>query len=73
MTDSFVYFMKQAWPHILGFCLVAGLFFALINAALYATRDQRFVDFKKDAIERGYALYCPKNAHFAWKGECKDD
>ncbi len=25
------------------------------------------------AIERGYALYCPNDGEFAWKGECKDD
>lgn len=22
------------------------------------------------AIERGYALYCPGDGRFAWKGEC---
>lgn len=24
------------------------------------------------AIERGYALYCPTTGDFAWKGECDD-
>lgn len=23
-----------------------------------------------EAIERGYALYCPLDGEFAWKGEC---
>ena len=26
---------------------------------------------KAEAIERDYALYCPKDGNFAWKGECK--
>lgn len=26
---------------------------------------------KEQAIERGYALYCPVNGEFAWKGECE--
>lgn len=25
---------------------------------------------KQQAIERGYALYCPSDGEFAWKGEC---
>lgn len=25
------------------------------------------------AIERGYALHCPKDGSFAWKGECDVD
>ena len=26
--------------------------------------------YEAQAIERGYALYCPKDGEFAWKGEC---
>jgi hypothetical protein len=26
---------------------------------------------KNEAIERGFALYCPKNGDFAWQGECE--
>lgn len=26
---------------------------------------------KSQAIEKGYALYCPKDRKFAWKGECE--
>lgn len=29
-------------------------------------------DLKSEAIERGYALHCPKEGEFAWKGECDD-
>ena len=25
------------------------------------------------AIERGYALYCPHDGKFAWVGECKEE
>jgi hypothetical protein len=25
-----------------------------------------------DAIDRGFALYCPSTGDFAWKGECGD-
>jgi len=25
---------------------------------------------ESQAIERGYALHCPKTGDFAWKGEC---
>lgn len=27
---------------------------------------------RSEAIERTYALYCPQNGVFAWKGECGD-
>jgi hypothetical protein len=27
---------------------------------------------QSQAIERGYALYCPLDGEFSWKGECKD-
>lgn len=28
--------------------------------------------FQKQAIERGYAQYCPANGAWAWKGECRE-
>ena len=28
---------------------------------------------RHQAIERGYALYCPHDGEFAWKGECEED
>lgn len=27
---------------------------------------------KSEAIENGYALHCPKDGDFAWKGECDE-
>ena len=28
-------------------------------------------DMKRQAIERGHALYCPHDGEFAWVGECE--
>lgn len=30
-------------------------------------------DWQREAIQRGFALYCPGNGEFAWKGECEPD
>ena len=27
---------------------------------------------KQEAIEKGYAMYCPKGGEWAWIGECKE-
>lgn len=27
--------------------------------------------YQKEAIQKGYALYCPDTGEFAWKGECE--
>lgn len=40
-----------------------GVFLLMSNASK--------VDIKQQAIERGYALHCPKDGKFAWKGECE--
>ena len=29
-------------------------------------------NYRTDAIERGYALYCPDDGKFAWVGECDE-
>lgn len=29
-------------------------------------------EIKQQALDRGYALFCPKDGRFAWKGECDD-
>lgn len=50
---------------IFGFAVGVLLFYNLgYSDALADTRSQ--------AIERGYGLYCPVNASFAWVGECDD-
>ena len=28
--------------------------------------------YQADAVRLGYALYCPQNGQFAWKGDCGD-
>lgn len=30
-------------------------------------------DMQHQAIERGYALYCPADGQFAWVGECEEE
>ena len=50
--------------------LALGLGIGLIIAAVLL-----FLNEKKhhiEAIERGYALYCPVTGNFAWKGECDE-
>jgi hypothetical protein len=29
------------------------------------------VEMQAQAIQRGYALYCPSSGDYAWQGECK--
>lgn len=41
---------------------IGGMF---IGSALQLDMDQ------KEVISRGYALYCPADAKFAWVGECE--
>lgn len=47
---------------IVGACLFVGLVMGAMS-----TSDM----YEEQAIERGYALYCPADGNFAWKGECK--
>lgn len=43
------------------------IFLVLSNAAISGD----VFALKRQAIERGYALYCPADGEFAWKGECE--
>ena len=53
--------------------LIAILSYVLTNAILdYFDNRVNSVSIEQQAIERGYALHCPKNGEFAWKGECND-
>lgn len=47
--------------HFIGMAIGVGL-------GMAETRAQ----YRTDAIERGYAAYCPSNGEWAWKGECKE-
>ena len=42
--------------------IVAAIFFGGMYAGSYK--------YKQEAVERGYALYCPDTGNFSWKDEC---
>lgn len=48
--------------------LIASCF---VLGALFGHADGRG-KMRDQAIQRGYALYCPTDGDFAWKGECDD-
>lgn len=51
----------------------AGMLFGIFGAAVTLTfHFDRMNRIERQAIERGYALYCPTTGDFAWKGECDD-
>lgn len=41
----------------------------IISARLELPAEQRD-NLRQQAVERGYALYCPTDGKWAWKGEC---
>ena len=45
---------------------------ALEWALAAAGRFDEGTRLQHQAIERGYALYCPITGEYAWKGECDD-
>ena len=48
-------------------CFAAGIFFGgMVGLGVEVNQ------YRSQAIERGYALYCPNDGAFAWKGECDD-
>tara|TARA_Y100001973_G_C4951992_1_gene210728 strand:+ start:268 stop:444 length:177 start_codon:yes stop_codon:yes gene_type:complete len=47
------------------FLLGVGIFIGMVST------DDHIDIMKNEAIERGFALYCPKNGDFAWQGECE--
>ena len=47
-----------------------GLFF-IISISFIIGLSQGY-KMKLQAIERGYAIYCPVDGEFAWVGECKE-
>lgn len=49
------------------------LFLVSVSFMIYVTVDRLTnKTIQQQAIERGYALYCPKDGEFAWKGECDE-
>lgn len=54
--------------------LLGAFIVAFFRADAYGDRmESRFIDMRHQAIERGYALYCPHDGEFAWKGECEEE
>ena len=56
---------KRALPWVLFMLAVLVLILITGTSRTIAAR------FRNEAIARGYALYCPTDESFAWKGECK--
>jgi hypothetical protein len=47
-----------------------GFWMAIMLGVFLATPNNIW---QKEAVGRGYALYCPNNGNFAWKGECENE
>ena len=53
--------------------VILAILAVFIFATLFAViTDEIGMETKQQAIERGYALHCPKGGEFAWKGECDE-
>lgn len=48
------------------FLLVVGMILGCLNVVAITQSSWR-----SDTVERGLAVYCPDNGHWAWKGECE--
>jgi uncharacterized membrane protein YpjA len=46
--------------------LVVAVFIGFIFGYMYGEDEMQ-----AQAIQRGYALYCPSSGDFAWQGECE--
>lgn len=56
----------------IGFILIiAAVWVIPISIIIDDERIDYIENLKAEAIERDYALYCPRDGEFAWKGECK--
>ena len=54
------------------FLLVGVVIGLLLVAKLKEAINDPVNDMRHQAIERGYALYCPHDGEFAWVGECEE-
>ena len=52
---------------MLGAAMAAAFSFMIVTAS-----NPPPDDLHRQAIERGYGLYCPVDGEFAWVGECKE-
>ena len=62
--------MNINYPNYRG--LIAGLgLTVLVLVIVFLNQNYTLYYLKSEAIERGYALHCPQDGEFAWKGECE--
>ena len=54
---------------VLGFVFFVCFVFFVWGATLGERETE--IKYQKQAIERGYGLYCPTDGNFAWVGECE--
>ena len=50
--------------------LILTVFLLILSVFNMFAIDDRNQELKRQAVERGYALYCPLTGEWAWKGEC---
>lgn len=60
--------MGSKLPLVVFVAFMAALSALMIVARLHDEKRRLEIG----AIERGYALHCPKDGRFAWKDECND-
>lgn len=53
---------------VLFICMFCAALF--LGAVIGSTTTREY--WERQSVERGYALHCPSNGGFAWKGECDD-
>jgi len=55
---------SDSWPALIFIAFLGFLLGMIIGSLLEGG------EYKAQAIERGYALYCPADGDWAWVGEC---
>ena len=63
--------MSETFPQLVLGVMVFAVGVALLVAGMRGL-DEGCLGIKTEAIERGYALHCPKDGRFAWIGECDE-
>lgn len=84
---SFVFLLGSFWNWLLlnvaldreskdiltiGAALAVSVLIGFLSSRLFQ-KDQQIDIQQHQAIERGYALYCPHDGEFSWVGECEQE
>lgn len=56
-----------------GFWLLVGWTAAAVAIGWGLGIEATIGQYRGQAVERGYASYCPVDGEWAWKGECEED